>query len=417
MTDQGKRWFAMFSLILAGETIFFLPFVLARVFRPTLLEVFQINNFELGTFFSVYGIVALEAYLFGGPLADRIAAPKLMSAALVTTALGGIFLYTIPEPAQMKWLYGYWGCTTILLFWAALMRATRKWGGKMQQGRAFGLLDGGRGLTVALIGTVAVAVLSGVLPEDSSTASLEEKTEAFKRVILFASAFVFLVGLMVRFTLPNEHSDSAALAGPQFSWAQLKDVLKMKAVWFQAVIIVCAYSGYKVSDDFSLLARDLLDYGPVESARVGTLVLWIRPIAAISAGLLADRLNVSKMMMVSFSLMLSGGLIIGTGIANGAVVWMVFMAIISSCLGMFAMRGLYFAIMEEVRIPFPVTGTAVGVASIVGYTPDIFMGPLMGTLLDGSPGVVGHQHVFLLLSGFAAVGLIVVFLNRKTQHA
>ncbi len=277
----------------------------------------------------------------------------------------------------------------------------------MQQGRAFGLLDGGRGFAAALIGTVAVAVLSEILPEDASTADLEEKTEALRTVILFVSAFVFLVGLMVRFTLPNEHSDSATIAGPRFSWSQLMDVLKLKAVWFQAIIIVCAYAGYKVSDDFSLLAQDLLGYGPVESARVGTLALWLRPVAAIGAGLLADRLNVSKMMIASFSLMLVGGLIIGTGLANGAVVWIVFMAIVSSCLGMFAMRGLYFAIMEEVRIPFPITGTAVGVASIVGYTPDIFMGPLMGTLLDSSPGVVGHQHVFFLLSGFAGVGLMV----------
>ena len=99
----------MFSLIIAGETIFFLPFVLARVFRPTLLDVFQINNFELGTFFSVYGIIALVAYLFGGPVADRIAAPRLMSSALLAAALSGLYMYTVPDPAQMKWLYAYWG--------------------------------------------------------------------------------------------------------------------------------------------------------------------------------------------------------------------------------------------------------------------------------------------------------------------
>lgn len=49
----------MAVLILAGEAIFILPFVLARVFRPTLLEVFEITNFELGMYFSAYGIVAM----------------------------------------------------------------------------------------------------------------------------------------------------------------------------------------------------------------------------------------------------------------------------------------------------------------------------------------------------------------------
>ncbi len=36
---EKKRISTLFSLIIAGESIFFLPFVLARIFRPTLLEV------------------------------------------------------------------------------------------------------------------------------------------------------------------------------------------------------------------------------------------------------------------------------------------------------------------------------------------------------------------------------------------
>lgn len=68
--------------------------------------------------------------------------------------------------------------------------------------------------------------------------------------------------------------------------------------------------------------------------------------------------------------------------------------------------GLYFAIMQEGEIPLRYTGTVVGIVSTVGYTPDIFMGPLMGKLLDDSPGVLGHQHVFAVVSGFSVVGCI-----------
>ena len=35
------------------------------------------------------------------------------------------------------WLWGFFGVSTILLFWAALIRATRDWGGPDAQGRAF----------------------------------------------------------------------------------------------------------------------------------------------------------------------------------------------------------------------------------------------------------------------------------------
>ena len=41
--------------MLAGEGIFLLPFLLARIFRPTFLAVFEISNFELGSLYSIYG--------------------------------------------------------------------------------------------------------------------------------------------------------------------------------------------------------------------------------------------------------------------------------------------------------------------------------------------------------------------------
>ena len=58
-----RRSIAILALIVAGEAAFFLPFVLPRVFRPTLLDVFHLTNLELGIAFSVYGVVAMLAYL------------------------------------------------------------------------------------------------------------------------------------------------------------------------------------------------------------------------------------------------------------------------------------------------------------------------------------------------------------------
>lgn len=149
-----RRLLGPLILITAGGTIFFLPFVLARIFRPTLLEVSGLTNFELGTAFSLYGVVAMVAYLPGGPLADAFSPRKLLATALFTTAAGGLVLAVIPSLSSLKLLYAYWGFTSIALFWAALMRATREWGGEMKQGAAFGLLDGGRGLLAAVTGPV-----------------------------------------------------------------------------------------------------------------------------------------------------------------------------------------------------------------------------------------------------------------------
>jgi hypothetical protein len=45
----------------------------------------------------------------------------------------------------------------------------------------------------------------------------------------------------------------------------------MPVVWLHAVIVVCAYVGYKATDDFSLLARDALGFDDVQASTIGTL--------------------------------------------------------------------------------------------------------------------------------------------------
>ncbi len=112
---------------MAGESVFILPFVLSRVFRPTVLEVFGLDNLQLGLCFSVYGIIALLSYIFGGLLADKFPPRKLIAVSLWMTAFGGLVYATFPNYTILKILYGYWGFTTIFLFWAPMIKATRVW--------------------------------------------------------------------------------------------------------------------------------------------------------------------------------------------------------------------------------------------------------------------------------------------------
>ena len=75
-------------------------------------------------------------------------------------------------------------------------------------------------------------------------------------------------------------------------------------------------------------------------------------------------------------------------------------------LGVYSCRVLYFATLEESKIPVELTGTAVGIASIIGFTPDIFSGPMFGILVDHPDPVIGLQNAFKVLILFSGVGLI-----------
>ncbi len=120
----------------------------------------------------------------------------------------------------------------------------------------------------------------------------------------------------------------------------------------------------------------------------------------------------------SFAMLAAGSIVLASGIIGPGMVWIFLLTMICSAMGLFALRGLYYAIMREGKVPLAYTGSAVGFVSVIGYTPDVFMGPLMGYLLDQSPGAIGHQHVFWVVSGFALLGLVASLrFTRLTREA
>lgn len=411
----GRRAAVLVALICAGEAVFLLPFVLTRVFRPTFLDVFGVTNLELGTAFSAYGVVAMVAYFAGGPLADRFSARRLMAVALVTTGAGGAYLATVPTPNGLNALWALWGATSILLFWAAMLRATREWGGADSQGRAYGLLDGGRGLLAAVIASASVLVFAVVLPADAANATPAQQAAAFRVVIWVFTGMTALIGLFVWLVVPDSVPATDGGGAPRLSLEGVKRSARMPTVWLQAIIVVCAYVGYKATDDFSLLVADALDYDDVQASSVGTLAFWIRAVAAIGAGYLGDRIDSSRVVLWGFALLTAGSLAIASGRVP-SVPTLLIGTIVVTGVGIFALRGVYFALLAEGAVPLAVTGSAVGLVSVIGFTPDVFMGPLMGVLLDNAPGLRGHQHVFAVVAGFGVVGFVASLAFRRASE-
>ena len=413
-----RRLLVIFCLILAGEAIFSLPFHVPRFFRATVLEVFAFSNADLGDVFAVYGVTAMLAYFPGGAIADRFSARNLMSFSLIATATGGLYMATVPGVVGMSALFAYWGVTSILLFWAALIRSTREWGGDLSQGRAFGILDGGRGLVAAGLASVAVIIFKTAFESELEGADPAVRQAALVSVIYFYTAVTFAAGVVTWLLIPN--TPPAPGTARRSSLFNIRDVLRHDVVWIQALIVVCAYCGYKGLDNYALYAVEVLGMNEIDAAAFTAASAYIRPAAAVAAGLLADRFSASRVML-GFFLILSvsyGYLGFATPVAEAG--GLLFANILVSFAGVYGLRGVYFALLQETRVPPGMTGTAVGLISLVGYTPDVFFAVAAGRLLDNSPGVTGHQHYFLLLTAIMAVGTVTVGLlmqraRRRTK--
>jgi len=400
-------------LILAGEAAFLLPFVLQRVFRPTFLDVFGLNNYQLGICFSVYGTVAFFSYFFGGTLADKFSPRILMTVALLLTALGGVWMTFYPNYVGMQMLYGYWGFTTIFLFWGAIIKQTRLWGGTDNQGIAFGFLDGGRGLVAAIVSSIGVWIYAHHVSNQLKI-SLVERQAAFRSVILFSSAIVGIVGLLVFLFLGRTTKPIQKVAMDSiFVWSYFKQVLRISSIWWLSLIILCAYMGYKVTDIFSLYAKEVMHFDEVDSAGIGSLLLYFRPIIGVLIGIMADKTRGSLMLFWGFVALFLGALVFASGVIAPELNSLFIIGVALTAIGTYATRTVYFAVLQEGNIPVLLTGTAVGVVSFIGYTPDIFSGPLIGNLLDHSPGELGHMKVFGLLAGFSLLGMFATWFFQK----
>ena len=408
-----QRITLMLALVVAGELIFGLPFNVPRFFRRLCWKYLGSPILSSGYVCSLW--FDSDARVFSGWYAGRpFSARSLIALSLFATAIGGFYMATIPSETVMPYLYGYWGLTTIFLFWGALIRATREWGGEQSQGVAFGVLDGGRGLVAASVAAIGVTVLSIYLPDNARLATPEEREAGLRSVIWLYCALTIAAGILAWFAIP------AGKKGTDVEFNPLKGmatVLRRPIIWAQAAIIICAYCGYKGLDNYSLYAVQVLGMDEVEGARLASYGAWTRPVAAICAGLIADRFNVIRSITSMFFVLAVSFGVWSTLAPAESGLGLIYANFFLTYVFVYALRGIYFALLSESRTPKHLTGAAVGMISLVGYTPDMFFAPIAGRILDANPGLVGHQNYFMFLAAIAAVGILAVswliWLQRK----
>ena len=407
ISDKARsRFLTMAALVFAAEMIYALPLQIPRYYRPTMLEVFGFSYADLGDVLVPYGITAMISYFPGGIIADRYSARKLMSLSLLATAGGGLYLLTLPSFTGLAILNAFWGVTTVLLFWCAMIRATRRWGGQFEQGRGFGLLDGGRGLVAALLASAGVLVLRSGLGPDPALADAATREAAFQSVIVNYIVATLAASLAVWWFIPE--SPGRMSGHKPRVWSGMKSVLGMRIVWMQAIVVVCAYCGYKGLDNYSVYAFDVLGMDEASAAGFAASAAYIRPVAAVLAGFMGDRFGIARMTAVFFAVIVGCWGVLAALDGGPEMLVLVYANLLISIFGVFALRGLYFALLEQTRVPHLVTGAAVGLISLVGYTPDVFFAAVTGRLLDATPGVGGYQHSFIMLAAIGCLGLIVV---------
>lgn len=403
-SEKFRHWLIMIVLSISGGVVFYLPFLQEVYYKP-LADALQLDNAQVGSLLSVFGVTAMLSYLPGGWMADRVSPRILITSSLLLTGGLGLYFATFPSYAISLGLHAVWGVTITLLFWGSMIRVTRNWAPADQQGRAFGILETGRGFGEVL-SAMAILAVFGLLGSNIFALSM---------VIVQFSVLNLILGVLAWFTIDDE-AGGRNVEGDQtkVGFEDIIAVVKMPSVWLIAIIILCGYCAYWGTFRFTSYSSDIFLMTVTMAAVLSVGKLWMKPIAALSAGLIADKFGVAKSVAFLFVVLIVSFSTFAVMPGLPSLLPMMIVNVAIASLAVFAIRAIYFALLEEGGIPLSVTGTATGIISVVGYTPDIFMPLLGGILLDRYPGQEGYRLFFFTVAGICALGLVATLtLHRR----
>lgn len=395
---NAKTYMSVFLLSLCGAAIYLLPY-LRWSYYDALMAASGLNNTQFGITMSVYGVLAMIFYPIGGIVADRFSAKKLLSISVIGVGILGLWYSVFPGYAAQIIIYAGWGILATLTFWSAMMKATRQLGSSDEQGRLFGLVEGGRGILSTIVSFAALFAFS----------KLGESLGGLKGIIVAMSVVNIVTGVLIILFLEEGHrTDSENEEPKKLAVSDIAAILKMPAVWLISLIIICCYSVYLGSTYLTPYFTNVIGATASFAALLSIMRSYVLQfVCGPTGGILADKMkSITKVIVGCYAIMVAAliAIILLPSTASAMIPLIVVLLVL--CAGIFAMRGIYFATIDEVDIPMHVTGTAVGIVSIIGFTPDVFMSTLCGKLLDSFEGTAGYRAIFLLMLGFAVVGFI-----------
>ena len=298
-------------------------------------------------------------------------------------------------------IYGYWGITSILFCWSALIKATKIVGGN-KQGLSFGILEAGRGLVAATFSSIAVIIFTSTFIENINDNSFFIPGSPLKAVIIFYSITTFIAGIVIWFYFKDE-SNSKSSIGLRVVFKKIKKFYKL--IFFQSLIVLSAYSAYKGIDYYSQYFYEIMNYSKEKAASTMSNLSYLRPLCAIFAGLIADKISATKLSIYLFIALIIAFLYLGliSTIFNLEILTII--NIMISMAAVFALRGIYFCYLQETKIPINIIGFSVGIISLIGFFPDVYIGPVFGYFLDTYTKVEAFNLCYLFLLILSLIGL------------
>lgn len=397
-----RRYFQFFLVVLAAGAIY--PLVYLRTnYQETILEVFGMRLQDLNTIYSILGLVFVVGYIPSGFLSDKFSAKKLLAISLGGTALGGFWFAQVPQFGSVVAIYCIWGVFSVFTFWSAHLKLVKLLTKKEEEGRFFGILDGGRGVVEAVLASLAVFIFSRIL---GPSLDIADKKSAIVAVIYMYSIALAVTAVLIWFFVEEDAAKEVKRdESEKFRVADLPGLFKNKYLFLHGAIIFIGYAVFWTVYYIGGFLQTNIAVNPVTVGTVTVVILWMRPVGGVAGGFLADKIGKTNTIMLALggaAAMLALTALLPASMGQGVF----FAAVIALGIFLYAIRGTYWSILGDDGFSNVVMGSAIGVISFIGYLPDIILPQFNSFLFNTFGDNGGYNAYFLSSAGFAVVGIV-----------
>ncbi|MEG1639329.1 MAG: MFS transporter [Ruthenibacterium sp.] len=413
-----NRWLVFCILTFSGGIAFKLSSMKDMFYVP-MQQFMGLSNTQIGGALSAYGIVQTIGLIAGIYVCDMFSKKYMIGGSLIGLGVVGLYLSTFP---------GYWGFLAAfgvmailgeVTYWPVLLKAVRLLGDEKMQGRMFGFLEMGRGIVDVIIAFGALAVFR----------AMGEGAAALKGGLIFLSVITATAGVLCLIFVPHDEKkvdkNGQEVNKAQAAFGGMMQAIKSVDIWAVALngfFVYGIYCGLTyfipfLNTVYLLPATAVGMYGIVNQ-------YGLKMVGGPIGGFLSDKVYKSSakyirvgflaciIAMICFLLVPHEALGQGGNWIVGAACTLGFGAIV------FTMRAVFFAPMDEVKVPSEITGAAMSLASLIIYLPNAFAYVIYGSVLDHFPGMTGFRIIFIIMIGWAVIGLGVstFLIHRIKKH-
>ncbi|MBV4412709.1 MFS transporter [Enterobacteriaceae bacterium YMB-R22] len=399
-----RRWITLAIISFSGGVSFDLAY-LRYIYQIPMAKFMGFSNTEIGLIMSTFGITAIILYAPSGIIADKFSHRKMITCAMIITGLLGFLMATYPPLWVMLLIQVAFAITTILMLWSVSIKAASLLGSHSEQGKIMGWMEGLRGVGVMSLAVFTMWAFSLFAPQDSFS---------LKAVILIYSVVYILLGILCWFFVSDGFqapADAAQKAQKRFQASDILSVLRISTTWYCSMIIFGVYTIYAILSYSTNYLTEMYGMSLVAASYMGIVINKIfRAICGPLGGLITtlsrikSPTRVIQLLSVASALTLTVLLVTNNHPQSIAVGVGLILLLAFTC---YASRGLYFACPGEARTPGFIMGTTVGICSVIGFLPDVFVYPIVGYWQDTLPAAQAYRNMWLM--GLAAICMVIVF--------